>query len=305
MPAIRDLDPTASPAHFFGSEVRLARTAAGMTLADLAAIVPCDASTVSRVEAGLLSPTERFAVACDEAFPHMAGWFLRFYQGSRKWRGPHPPWFRDWVEIEERATEICWWEPLLIPGLLQTPEYARAVLSSWRRDNGDDIEGKVTARIERQAILDRASPPELRALLGEPVLPHCVGNAEIMAGQLDHLAEMARRPNVTIQVVSETARAYAGLSGAFAVATMGDGQHAVYLETGVRGMTVLDAGLVSQSATLFGDLRDEAFSRSRSLEFIAEVAMIWKQQVTTAAGGSPRTAEPTAAGASRSVTGEG
>jgi hypothetical protein len=276
-----------------------------MTLADLAATVPCDASTVSRVEAGILSPTERFAVACDEAFPHMAGWFMRFYRGSHRWAGPHPPWFRDWVEIEERATEICWWEPLLVPGLLQTPEYARAVLSSWRRDNGDDIDGKVTARIERQAILDRDNPPELRALLDESVLRRCVGGAGIMAGQLDHLAVMGRRPNITIQVVPEAARAYAGLSGAFAVATMGDGQHAAYLEAGVRGMTVLDVGLVSQATTMFGDLRDEAYSRSRSLEFIAEVAMIWRQQVTTADGGSPRTAEPTAAGASRSVTGEG
>jgi transcriptional regulator with XRE-family HTH domain len=302
MPAIRDLDPTASPAHHFGAEVRRARMAAGLTLADLAATVPCDASTVSRVEAGLLTPTERFAVACDEAFPYMAGWFSRFCHDSHKWAGPHPPWFRDWVEIEERATEIRWWEPLLVPGLLQTPEYARALLSSWRRDNGDDIEAKVTARIERQAILDRSNPPELRALLDESVLRHCVGDASIMAGQLDHLAEMGRRPNVTIQVVPEAARAYAGQSGAFAVATMGDGPHAVYQEGAVRGMTVLDVGMVNQAAIMFDDLRDEAFSRSRSLEFIAEVAMIWRQQVTTADGGSPRTAEPTVAGALRLAT---
>ncbi len=66
MPAARDLDPGASPLHFFGAEVRRAREAAGMTLAALGAIVPCDASTVSRIEAGLLAPTERFANACDE-----------------------------------------------------------------------------------------------------------------------------------------------------------------------------------------------------------------------------------------------
>jgi transcriptional regulator with XRE-family HTH domain len=177
MPAIRNLDPTASPAHHFGAEVRRARMAAGMTLADLAATVPCDASTVSRIEAGEREPTERFAVACDEAFPHMDGWFTRFYHDSRKWRGPHPPWFRDWVEIEERATGIRWWEPLLVTGLLQTAEYARAVLASWRRNNGDDIEAKVAARIERQAILDRDNPPELRALLDESVLHRCIGSA--------------------------------------------------------------------------------------------------------------------------------
>jgi transcriptional regulator with XRE-family HTH domain len=302
MPAIRDLDPTVSPGHHFGAEVRRARMAAGMTLADLAVTVPCDASTVSRIEAGEREPTERFAVACDEAFPYMAGWFTRFYHDSRKWAGPHPPWFRDWVEIEERATEIRWWEPMLVVGLLQTPEYAQAVFASWRRDNGDGIEAKVTARIERQAILDRDHPPELRVLLDESVLHRHVGSASIMAGQLDHLAGMGRRPNITIQLVPGAAGAYAGLSGAFAVASIAGDHHAAYLETGVRGMTVLDASMVSQAAIMFDDLRDEALSRSRSLECIAEVAMIWKQQATSANGGSPRTAEPTAVAVLRSVT---
>jgi transcriptional regulator with XRE-family HTH domain len=67
VPAKRDLDPGASPLHFFGAEVRRAREAAGMTLADLGAAVPCDASTVSKIEAGILNPTERFLTACTEA----------------------------------------------------------------------------------------------------------------------------------------------------------------------------------------------------------------------------------------------
>src|ERR1035438_2899789 len=100
VPAARDLDPGASPAHFFGAEVRQARTSAGMTLAELGALVPCDASTVSRIESGLLSPAERFAVACDEAFPNMNGWFARFYGDSRTWEGPYPRWFEDWIKAE-------------------------------------------------------------------------------------------------------------------------------------------------------------------------------------------------------------
>src|SRR5208282_3395733 len=71
VPAKRDLDPGASPLHFFGAEVRRAREAAGMTLADLGATVPCDASTVSKIEAGLLRPTKRFVGACVETFPHL------------------------------------------------------------------------------------------------------------------------------------------------------------------------------------------------------------------------------------------
>ena len=73
MPGKRDLDPEMSPLHFFGAEVRRAREAAAMTLADLGARVPRDASTVSRIESGQLSPAERFASACDEAFPQMGG----------------------------------------------------------------------------------------------------------------------------------------------------------------------------------------------------------------------------------------
>src|SRR5207302_691042 len=138
---------------FFGSEVRRARMTAGLTLADLGGLVPCDASTVSRVEAGEREPTERFAVACDEAFAQVGGWFTRYYHGSRTWNGPYPPWFRDWVEAEQRATVVRWWEPLLVPGLLQTPDYARAVLG-WGPDNRGDVEDKVAARIERQGILD-------------------------------------------------------------------------------------------------------------------------------------------------------
>jgi hypothetical protein len=81
MPGKRDLDPEMSPLHFFGTEVRRAREAAAMTLADLGAMVPCDASTVSRIESGQLSPAERFAKACDEAFPQMGGWFGRVLPG--------------------------------------------------------------------------------------------------------------------------------------------------------------------------------------------------------------------------------
>jgi hypothetical protein len=274
MPAVRELDPTTSPAHFFGAEVRRARTAAGMTLAGLAATIPCDASTVSRIEAGTLSPGHRFAAACDEAFPQMGGWFSRFCHDSRTWAGPHPPWFRDWVETEQRATVIRWWEPLLIPGLLQTPDYARAVLG-WGPDDGGDLDERVTARLDRQRVFDREIPPEVWILLGEPVLGYCVGSADVMRKQLDHVAEMAARPRVTIQVVSAVAGAYGGLSGAFAVGTDSGGETVVYLETGVQGMVVRDPKLVTRAASMFDHLRSEALPRSQTLDVLAKAGERW------------------------------
>lgn len=290
---MRELDPGASPAHFFGSEVRHARMAAGMTLAELAALVPCDASTVSRIEAGEREPTERFAITCDEAFPAMNGWFTRYYLKSQTWAGPYPPWFLDWLAIESRATLIRSWQPSLVPGLLQTPDYARAVFSSWRRDNGEDIEAKVAGRIERQAILDQSDPPDLRVLIDEAVLLRCIGSPEIMAGQIDHMAMMGTRPNVTIGVIPEMAGAYAGLSGAFSLATVPGEADAAYLETAVQGMTVRDPRLVGKTALMFDDLRDEAFPRPRSLELISEAVGRWKS-ATASGGGSRVTAVPMA-----------
>jgi len=100
MPAKRDLDPGASPLHFFGAEVRWAREAAGMTLADLGAVVPCDASTVSKIEADQLRPTERFVTACVETYPQLE-WLGRFYEESQMWGdGAIPRWFEDWLRAD-------------------------------------------------------------------------------------------------------------------------------------------------------------------------------------------------------------
>ncbi len=248
-----------------------------MTLADLGALVPCDASTVSRVESGLLSPSERFAASCDEAFPQMGGWFGRFYHDSRTWAGPHPPWFRDWVEFEQRATSIRWWEPMLVPGLLQTPDYARAILG-WGPDDGGDLDERVTARLDRQAIFDRASAPEVWLVLSEAVLAYRVGSADVMRKQAAHLTEMAERPRVTIQVVPASAGAYGGLSGAFAVGSDGAGDAVTYLETGIQGMVIRDPRLTTRAASRFDHLRAEALPRSQTRELLSKAGETWNDE---------------------------
>ena len=129
MPAKRDLDldPGASPLRFFGAEVRRAREAAGMTLADLGAVVPCDASTVSKIEVGQLRPTQRFVTACVETYPRLE-WLRRFHEDSRMWGGGAiPRCFEDWLNAEREATSLRIWQPLVVPGLLQTTDYARAL----------------------------------------------------------------------------------------------------------------------------------------------------------------------------------
>jgi len=176
VPAKRDLDPGTSPLHFFGAEVRRAREAAGMTLADLGAAVPCDASTVSKIEAGLLRPTKRFVAACLEAFPHL-DWLARFYEESQTWGdGPIPRWFEDWLNIEREATSLRIWQPLIVPGLLQTADYARALYCAGILNTGDEaVDQLVDARLARQRILDRPDPPNLWVVLDESVLHRLIG----------------------------------------------------------------------------------------------------------------------------------
>ncbi len=274
MPAARDLDPGASPAHFFGAEVRRAREAAGLTLADLGATVPCDASTVSRVESGLLNPTERFAVACDEAFPQMGGWFARFYDNSPRWDGPYPRWFEDWVDAERRAPVLRTWEPLLVPGLLQTPEYARALFKAWQTTGDDDeLENLVTARISRQRIFDQPKPPSFWALIDEGVLRRRIGSAKVMQDQLVHLVQQTERPSVKVHVIPAEAGAHVGLLGAFAIAGFaGDGPGIVYFESPDQGQTIRDPALVAKIILKFDTLRSEALPRGASRDLIMKKA---------------------------------
>ena len=172
----RQLDPGASPSAHFGNEVREARTCAGMSQPELGAATDYDGSYVSKVEGAKIVPDDKFIDALDRVFPHMNGWFGRFWRDSRKWNGHYREWFKDWVAAERQASVIRWYEPLLIPGLVQTEEYARAVLS-WGPLSGN-VDDDVQARMERQAILDRDNPPELWVLVAESAVRRRVGNAK-------------------------------------------------------------------------------------------------------------------------------
>jgi hypothetical protein len=157
--------------------------------------------------------------------------------------------------------------------LLQTAEYARALFEAWRSaGNGDELDQLVSARLARQEILDRPKPPELWVVLDENVLHRCIGSAKIMRDQLMHLADMASRPNITVQIVPSEVGAHAGLLGAFILASFGNAPNILYLDTAVEGQTVESSALVSQAALVFNRLRAEALPRGASRDLILKVA---------------------------------
>jgi transcriptional regulator with XRE-family HTH domain len=113
-----------------------------------------------------------------------------------------PHWFEAYVALEEVATQIREYEVQFIPGLLQTEDYARAVtLLSHDAASAREIERRVRLRMQRQALLDRDEPPNYWAVIDEAALRRPAGSPATMRGQLKHLADMAHRPNVTIQII--------------------------------------------------------------------------------------------------------
>ena len=250
-----------NPAVYFGKQVRKSRLARGWNLAEFGQRIGYDSGQISRVENGRRAPTELFAQQCDRVFPERDGWFSDFYAESRGWLAT-PSWFRSWAPHERAATSLRVWTPGIIHGLLQTEDYARAVMMTERVADAVVTE-RLSARMARQgAVLLRDEPPSAWFLVDGAALRRCVGSPEIMAGQLRHLAGLARLPHVTIQVMPEIE--HAGLLGGFVVA----GTIAAYAESVVSGQVFEDSGTVSALLARFDTIRSEALRASDTLALL-------------------------------------
>lgn len=253
----------------FGEELRAQRELAGLSRDELAVKLSYSASLVSMVETGHRAPSRDFAARCDEAFG-CPGTFARLQARLRD--VPFPQAFRPFAEHEAAAVALRWYEHALVPGLLQTEAMARAVLSTRPNTSDEDIEELVAARMARQEILDREDPPLLYVLIDEGVLHRPVAEPGVMRDQLFHLAEMSRRPNITIQVVPYTAGGHSGLLGAFIIAEMGDAPGIVFLEDSCGGRVAEDTATVSQAMRNFDALRSEALPHGASRDMIESLA---------------------------------
>jgi hypothetical protein len=256
------------PVRYFGRQVRKERLAAGWTLAELGQRTGYDPAHLSRIESGKRPATDVFARLCDQVFPHRDGWFSEFYEESRTWIAT-PPWFRNYVSHEENARTLRNWFPSLFDGLVQTEDYARAILAVSPNVTDDEVSARLAARMKRQAILTRDDPPTAWFLADEAAFSRSVGPPKAMAAQMAHLRAVARLPNVTIQVVP--AIAHAGLLGGFSLT-----ERAAYVETAVAGQVFEDTEIISSLLTRFDTLRNEALRASESLTFIERKCEEWK-----------------------------
>src|SRR5882757_2921652 len=184
-------DPAASPLKHFGQEVKLERERLGMARAELGKRASCGYSLIAKIEAGERMPSLHFAETCDRTFPHANGRFGRLWPLVIKYA--YPSWFRPYVDMEAVASAIRSFQLQLVPGLLQTPDYARAVLEGARL-SAQRVEEILVARMERQRVLTRENPPDLWVVLEETVLRRTMGTSTVFAGQLAKLLEAAQTP---------------------------------------------------------------------------------------------------------------
>ncbi len=270
-------DPESNPASFLGAELRRARVAAGFSSQEaLAAKLGYDRSVIAKAETGERPPSPEVADALQaELFPAGPdGLVIRLATLARRAGGPIPSWFESWLEAERAAHMLRLWSPMLVPGLLQMGEYARALFLATGLDE-DAAAEHVAVRLGRQAILERPKPPHVVVVLDEPVLHRLIGSPQVMADQLTHIAEMSERPNVSVQVIPADTGANAGLSGAFDLAS-GDGAPEVLRMEAVEDVTAESRSLVRTAANIFVRVQADALPRAASRALILEAAQQWK-----------------------------
>ncbi|UUU42228.1 helix-turn-helix domain-containing protein [Streptomyces sp. NBC_00162] len=265
MVGVRDLDPSASPLDYYGYELRRLREAAGLKQQQLGDIIYCTGSLIGQVECTKRVPTRDFservdaALGTDGTFSRLVGLVLRSVL---------PTWFQAYAEMEARASYISTFQAQLVYGLLQTPDYARAVLGV--RSEGD-LDAKVAARMERQRVLDRENPPLMWVVLSEAVLHQEVGGREVMRNQLAHLLDLWRRKWVRVQILPFEAGAHAGQMGSFTVLRFDDDPDLVYTEDFVQGHMTANPQTLREGSLRYDLLQAAALSLEDSAALIARV----------------------------------
>jgi Domain of unknown function (DUF5753) len=182
-----------------------------------------------------------------------------------------PAWFMDYRVAEQEATSLRLWAPLVVPGLLQTPGYARSLLSARRR-TPEQLKALVDARIERQQVIKRS---DVTAVIDHAVLARCIGSPAIMTEQCGHLASLVESQLISLHVVPEMGNI--GLTAPFAIATKG-GMSTVSLTASSRDITSTAPDVVDENTSLFDAILGASLPVVQSLEFVRTQEERWKER---------------------------
>ncbi|KUL41763.1 DNA-binding protein [Streptomyces sp. NRRL F-4489] len=265
----------ATTAAVFGAVLRHYRELAGFTQAYLAIKIPCDRSQIARIEAGTRVPRRSFVQKCDALLG--TGGMLEKLWEEIDWHAEveHPDWFERRAGMDATALAIREYQEQVIPGLLQTQEYARAQFSRSHADP-EEVESRVRARLSRQPRFLAEGGPLYIAVLDESCLRNAVGSPEVMRYQCAHLLDVGQRPNIRIQV------APAGLFGIYrprnslSLIELAD-ERWVYSESLDRGHFSDDPAVYARHLRAYDVLRADIPSAHESAALISDAMEGYEQ----------------------------
>ncbi|MGW0711385.1 helix-turn-helix domain-containing protein [Streptomyces sp. NPDC002643] len=270
MPGPKDLDPSSSPRAMLGAELRHARERAGLSQEELGQRLYASGSFVGQLESAIRRMKPDMARLIDLALD-TGDFFTRNCKAASKSR--YPEHFAEAAEAEAEAIAIREYAPTLIPGLLQTPAYARAVNRAYAPTAPEEtIDEWVAGRMARTRLLDDPTKPLLWAVLDEAALRRVTGGRAVMAEALTHVASLIRKNRVIVQVLPFSAGAHTAMEGALKLMEFEDAPPLVYFEGPHVGRLEDDPALVSQLKLTFELLAASALPPEKSLALIEELA---------------------------------
>jgi Domain of unknown function (DUF5753)/Helix-turn-helix domain len=278
-PRTQSRDPETDLGAFLGRQLKEIRIGAGYKSQDeFASLISKDRSVVGKAESGEYPPTD--AVLND--WLNLCGIegrlrtvvlalakFARMRDG-----GPVKVWFVGWVDAETKAHTLRIWQPIIVPGIVQTPAYARELFAAMGL-NDDQVSDYVQSRLSRQAILGRADPPSVVIVLDELALHRLIGTPAIMREQLEHLLELSKRPNIHIHILSTRTGANAGLGGPIHLATGIGSPEVLLVGALIEDQVSADPALVRRASATFDGVRGDALNRADSRNVLMEAHQTW------------------------------
>ncbi|NBE53508.1 helix-turn-helix domain-containing protein [Streptomyces boluensis] len=265
---------------YFGEELKRRREDAGMTQADLGHRVFVSGGYIGQFEQAFRKPQLDVAQRIDGVL-QTGGFFERLWRKLIK-TSPYASYFEEAAELERLATKICDFAPAIVPGLLQTVSYARALTLAGNPLAADEyIEEKVRARLDRAELLKDATRPVYWAILHETVLRVPVGSNSVMAEQLGHISRLGRERKVVVQVLPFAAGAYPQMGKVLTLMEFDDSPPTAYTEGVYSGNLLDDPAVVKRAHEVYDLVRAAALSPEASLSLIESAAEDYGSCVST------------------------
>ncbi|WP_103504097.1 MULTISPECIES: helix-turn-helix transcriptional regulator [unclassified Streptomyces] len=256
--------PKVSLLEFFGSELRRLRLKAAWSQGEMATAAHTTQSMICKIERARQVPSIELSMWLDRAL-NTDGHFARLHPLVLAYA--YPAWFLPYVEMERDATSIRVFQNQVMPGLLQTEEYARVLLESGRPDNLND---RVTSRMSRQTVLEGEGRARAWFILDEQVFRRHLGGPQVMRDQLQRLLEAGEEPRTVVQVVPDRVTAHAGLAGAFSILSFADAPEVLHVDGFSQGRMSVEPSETTEALHAYDLLRADALSHGESADLIRE-----------------------------------